>query len=126
MQVSLFVFTGADLQRVFQNVERNVVAVIVVVILVAAGRLSGFEYNPEITLTSRFDLARAGPPVERRWVVRPGSAPVELVAAPEKIAQRFVSFGPDQIAFVVFIVSSDQFFQLLLGLFKFSGVGRLS
>ena len=30
-----------------------------------------------------------------------------------------MSFGPDQIAFVVFVVDADQFLELLLRLFKF-------
>ena len=34
-----------------------------------------------------------------------------------------MSFGPDQIAFVVFVVDADQFLELLLRLLKFCGVG---
>ena len=60
----LFVFGGADPERVFERVERNVVAVVgVVIILVGVGRLGGFKNNLEIA----FD----GP--DRSHVARPTS-----------------------------------------------------
>src|SRR6267378_4185996 len=101
MEMGLLVCTGADLQRVFQNVERNIVAVRgVVVILILPRRLSGLENDAEIALARRLSLTLSRPPVERLLIVGPGATPVRLVAPrPEKIAQRFVSFRPDEIAF---------------------------
>src|SRR5438552_18500757 len=102
MQVSIVVVGGANLQRVFQNVEWDVIAEVgVVVVLVGSGRFGGFEHNFEVAIAGLTDLALARPPVKRLLVMGPGGAPVHLIAPrPEKISERFMGFGPDEITFV--------------------------
>ena len=65
--------SDADLQCIFQNLQRNVIAEIgVVVMIVRPWRFSGFEYDPEVSNARKFDVALPGPPVERWLIVLPG------------------------------------------------------
>ena len=98
----LIVFRRADLQRILEHIERNVIAVIsVVVVFIRAWWLSRTEYNLEIALARTAEIALSGPPVKCLLIVWPRRSPVHLITTrPEEIAQRLVCFGPNQIAVV--------------------------
>src|SRR5256885_14945523 len=89
-------------------------------------RLRGSENNLEVTVASTIEIALSAPPIECLLIMRPGGAPVELVTTrPEKIAERFVSFGPDRIAIDIFVSGAYQLFELLLRLLERCVIGGL-
>src|SRR6185369_8336177 len=115
------------LERIFENVDRNVIAVVSVeIISVGVRRMRSFENDLEITVTRAIDIALSRPPLERLLVVRPCGAPVHLAAeVPEEVAERFMGFGPYQIAISLVLNNANQFFELFLGLLVDRRVGGL-
>src|SRR5690349_8728786 len=111
MKVRFVVGSCADLQRVLEGLERNVVAVgSVEVILLAIWWIRHPEDNFEVAVARAIEVALSGPPVERFLIMRQGDAPVSLKPAyPEEVSQRFMRFRPYQVAIFFLLRDANQF-----------------
>ena len=79
------VYVNADLERVFENVYRDVVAVVAVVIVAAAVWISSIENDFKITISSCIKLSLAGPPIQGLLIMRPRASPICLIATKPKV-----------------------------------------
>src|SRR3982750_2496353 len=110
MQMDFIVVAGANLQRILEHVERDVIAeVSIEIIVIRVCRLSGLENDLEVTIARAIQLALTGPPNKRLLIKRPGGPPIHRVPPqPKEMCQRLVRFGPYGIAFVLLVIRTNQ------------------
>ncbi len=127
MRVRLVVFGLRDFQHVVQHVEGNVIAPRAVLVLtLRPGRSGHAPDQREIAFAGEFEVACAGPPIQRRLIIRPRGTPILLIApGPVEIAERLLDFHPDAILLLLALHIADEFFQLLARLIQLGGVGGL-
>ena len=129
MRVGAVLLGLGNLERVFQDFERRLVAVVTEVVGDLRLQLRRVRHGPnnfQIPLARQLNIRRACPPIERRLVMRPGLAPiVRIPPCPVIIAQRFLHLHPDAIMILNPLNVPDEHLKLLAGVVQLRGVGSV-
>src|SRR5262249_61128336 len=113
-----------DPERVVENLDRDEVPVIaVVVIRLGLARLGHRPNDLQVSGAPNIEVFGSRPPVERLLIMRPRLLPIlRVTPRPPEIAERFLRFGPNPVAVFGPPSPADERFEQSLRRFVFSGV----
>src|SRR5439155_16638776 len=122
------VFSLGNLEGVFEDLERDEIAVVTVVIIgLGIAWLGHGPDDIQIPFPSQFEIMSAGPPIQCLLVMRPGLAPISSVPpSPPKVPEGLMDFSPDTVTVLHALKVPNQDLQLLLCSFVLSRVGGLA